>query len=219
MTKEKIKLNSTIRETVGKGVGALRREGSVPAVMYGRNKKATNLKVDALEFNRVLKEAGKSSIVELTIEGDGKKNILIHDLQYNALTEEPTHADFYEVSMTEKITATVPLVFVGDSKAVIDLGGSLTTNLSELEIECLPGDLPHEIEVDVTVLETFENTIHVKDIILPSGVETKEDLDTTVASVDAPRTEEEMEELEAPVEENLPSEEQAEAGETEEKTE
>ncbi|MEK7447724.1 MAG: 50S ribosomal protein L25, partial [Patescibacteria group bacterium] len=116
-----------------------------------------------------------------------------------------------------KITASIPLNFTGDSKAVIDLSGSLITNKSEVEVECLPADLPHEIEVDISVLEDFEAVIHVKDIKVPEGVEIKDDLEETVALVEPPRSEEELAELEEPVEEGeMPEAEQGQVEETEE---
>jgi large subunit ribosomal protein L25 len=102
--------------------------------------------------------------------------------------------------MNEKISALVPLHFVGDSLAVIDLGGSLLTQKDEVEVECLPANLPHEIEVDLSQLADFDAVIHVSDIKAPADVIILDDPEETVAHVEAPRTDEEMEELETPVE-------------------
>lgn len=212
---EKIKLQATKREVLGKKVSALRREGLVPVVLYGKGKENMSLSVNKKEFDRAYKMSGGSTIIQIEIDGEKTKNVLIKDIDKHPVNESILHADFYQVSMSEKITASIPLNFIGDSKAVIDLGGSLITNKSEVEVECLPGDLPHEIEVDISVLEDFDAVIHLKDIKMPEGVEIKDDLEETVALVEPPRSEEEMAELEEPVEEGvMPEAEQGQAEET-----
>lgn len=222
---DKIKLNAKPREKTGKAVRALRRAGLIPAVLYGKGKNNVNLSVSLHDFNKMFREAGTSSIVLLSIEENGEKNVLVQDVSYNSYTSEPEHADFYEVSMTEKITTTIPLVFVGDSVAVIEMDGTLVTNKAEVEIECLPADLPHNIEVDISSLTDFESSIHVTDLKIPTGVEIKDEPEEVVASVEPPRSEEEMAELEeAPEEIAMPESETGEAeapteGEEGEKTE
>jgi large subunit ribosomal protein L25 len=172
---DKIKLKVNQRIETAKAVGALRRAGNMPAVLYGKGKENQNLTVSVHDFEKMYREAGTSSIVLLEIEGNGNKNVLVQDVAYDAYTSKPEHADFYEVSMTEKITTSIPLVFIGDSAAVIDMDGTLSTNKDEIEIECLPADLPHNIEVDVSVLVDFEQAIHVSDLMVPTGVEIKDD--------------------------------------------
>lgn len=199
--KEKLSLKVNKREVVGKQVGQLRRQGFVPAVMYGGDAKPENLQVNYKEFARIYKKAGGSILVELEIEGNGTQNTLIQQVDINPKTREYIHADFRAVSMSEKITAHIPLVFVGESPAVEDQDGTLVKNIDEIEIECLPGDLPSEIEIDISVLVDFEASIHLKDIKMPTGVELLSDPEETVASVEEPRSEEELAELdEAPVE-------------------
>jgi large subunit ribosomal protein L25 len=214
---EKVKLKAEKREITGKQVAALRRQGLVPVVLYGKGKDNLNLTVGKKEFDRAYKMSGGSTIIQIEIDGEKTKNVLIKEVDKHPVNESIRHADFYQVRMSEKITASIPLNFTGDSKAVIDLGGSLITNKSEVEVECLPGDLPHEIEVDISVLEDFEAVIHVKDIKMPEGVEIKDDLEETVALVEPPRSEEELAELEEPVEEGvMPEAEQGQAEEGEE---
>lgn len=200
MTIDKFKLKAQPRTATGRKVGALRREGNIPAVLYGKGKENLNLSITEHDYLRLFREAGTSSIVLLDIEGDGQKNVLVQEIQFNPLTGGADHIDFYEVSMTEKLTTNVPLHFVGDSAAVIDLQGSLVTNTTEVEVECLPADLPHEIEVDITVLSDFEAVIHVSDLKVPAGVEVKNDPEEVVAVVEAPRSEEEMAELDEEIE-------------------
>jgi large subunit ribosomal protein L25 len=214
---DKIKLNVKPRTETGKAVGALRRAGNIPAVLYGKGKENQNLTVSVHDFEKMYREAGTSSIVLLDIEGDGNKNVLVQEVAYDAYTSKPEHADFYEVSMTEKITTTIPLVFIGDSVAVIEMDGTLTTNKDEVEIECLPADLPHNIEVDISVLTDFETAIHVSDLKIPAGVEIKDDPEEMVATVEPPRSEEELAELEeAPEELEMPESETGEEEATEE---
>ena len=200
MTIEKFKLTATKRDAVGRKVRVLRHTGLIPAVLYGRGKENVNLSITEKDYIHLYREAGTSSIVLLDIEGEGQKNVLVQDIQFDAMSGNAVHIDFLEVSMTEKLTTMVPLHFIGDSAAVIDLSGSLTTNTDEIEVECLPGDLPHEIEVDISVLTDFEAVIHVSDLKIPAGVEVKNDPEDVVASVEPPRSEEEMAELEEPIE-------------------
>lgn len=202
---DKIKLNVSLREDKGATARALRRDGNIPAVLYGKGKEAKSLSVPLHDFEMMFREAGTSSIVLLTIEGNGEKNVLVQDVSYNAMTSKPDHADFYEVSMTEKITTTIPLVFIGDSPAVIEMDGTLATNKDEVEIECLPADLPHNIEVDISSLTDFEKAIHVSDLKVPTGVEIKDEAEEMIVTVEPPRSEEELAELEeAPEEIEMP---------------
>lgn len=202
---DKINLKVSLREEGGLTARALRREGNIPAVLYGKGKETKSLSVPLHDFEMMYREAGTSSIVLLAIEGNGEKNVLVQDVSYNAMTSKPDHADFYEVSMTEKITTMIPLAFIGDSPAVIDMDGTLVTNKDEVEIECLPADLPHNIEVDISSLIDFEKAIHVSDLDIPQGVEIKDEAEEMVVTVEPPRSEEEMAELEeAPEEIEMP---------------
>jgi large subunit ribosomal protein L25 len=193
---DKVKLKANPREVTGKKVKALRREGLIPAVVYGQGKANQNLTLPKIEFEKVLRDNGTASIVLLDIDGAGQKNVLIHKVAYDPMMGDAEHVDFYEVSMTEKITTTIPLHFIGDSAAVIEMSGTLTTNKNEVEIECLPADLPHEIEVDIAPLADFEAEIRVSDLKVPAGVEIKDDPEEMVATVEPPRSEEELAELE-----------------------
>jgi large subunit ribosomal protein L25 len=177
---------------------AVRPEGLIPAVVYGKGKENESLSVEAGNFERVLKSAGTSSIIDLEVAGDTKK-ALIQEVVTHPVTSKILHIDFYEVSMKEKITTSVPLKIVGESAAVIDKNGSLMTNKNEIEIECLPADLPHEIEVDISVLDDFDKAIHVSDLKISDKIEIKDDLEEMIVTVEPPRSEEELAELEEPV--------------------
>lgn len=195
---ETVKITARVRDPKAEKPGQIRRQNEIPAVVYGKGKENIALALDRGDFQKAYREAGHSVIVDLEVEGKGKK-ALIQEVEEHAVNGNLLHVDFYEVSMTEKITTTVPLKFIGDSPAVLDQNGTLITNKSEVEIECLPLDLPHEIEVDLSVLVDFEASIHVSDLVVSDKVEIKDEPEELVASVEPPRSEEELAELDEPV--------------------
>jgi large subunit ribosomal protein L25 len=186
-----ITINAAKRTVSGKPVNKIRKQGKIPAVVYGHKTESTNLEVNALEFAKAFRQAGESTIVNLSVEGQNTP-VLIHDVHHHYLTEQPIHVDFYAVNMTEKLTATVVLHFIGESQAVKALGGTLAKNLAEVEVECLPADLPPFLEVDISGLNTFEDVIRVSDLKVSDKVEIKASPEEVVVRVDAPRSEEEM---------------------------
>ena len=197
---DKEKLIATERTVTGKEVKALRRDGLTPVVIYGGDRKPLALSVGSHDFELLYRKAGGNTIVNIDIDlADGtkeKKNILIHRTEIHPVTGKILHADLLQIKMNEKITTSIPLKFVGDSLAVRDQGGSLLTPTDEIEVECLPANLPHEIEVDLTPLVDFEAVLHVSDIKVGEGVVILTDPEATVAHVEAPRSDEELEELE-----------------------
>lgn len=197
------KLNATKREIIGKGVSGLREEGLIPGVIYGKGKKNINLTVGKIEFNKVFSKAGENSLIDLEIEGSGKHNVLAKEVQLNPVSDEPIHIDFYEVKMDEEIETEVPLVFINESPAVKDLEGTLITNKTHIDVKCLPANIPHELQVDISTLVTFDDTILAKDLKIPSNVELLTDPEETIALVNPPRSEEELQELNAEVVENV----------------
>lgn len=198
---DKIQLKASKRDEKGGTINKIRKQGMMPAVLYGYKVENTPLVLNANEFEKVLRKAGESTIIDLATDDGKTHSVLIHDIQYHGVKGHPLHADFYEVNMTEKLKAMIALEFVGESNAVKALGGTLVKVLNEIEVECLPADLPHNLEVDISVLNTFADTIHVRDIKLPTRVETVTDPEETVAKIQEPRDVEA--ELAAPVEENV----------------
>lgn len=184
---EKLELRALIRKETGRQISKLRKQGLIPAVLYGKKIQNINLSVNAGDFEKLLKKAGESTIIELITEDHQKHSVIIHDVQYHFLKSHPIHVDFYEVSMTDKLKAHVSLEYVGESKAVKTLGGVLVKLLNEVEVECLPGDLPHKIEVDISNLNTFDDAIHVKDLKVSSKVRVLTSGEETVAKVQPPR--------------------------------
>ncbi|MBI2448396.1 50S ribosomal protein L25 [Candidatus Microgenomates bacterium] len=198
------KLIAKKREEKGARLGPLRQIGITPGVVYGKGKTNVNISIDLKEFNRVFRQAGENSLIELNIEGENTpRNVLAHDVQLDPLRDEAIHIDFYEVKMDEEIETTIPIKFVGESTAVKDLEGTLITNKTEIEVKCLPANIPHELEVNLEKLKTFEDSITASDIKLPANVEMITDLKETIALVNPPRSEEELAALEEKVEENI----------------
>src|SRR3989344_3251640 len=157
----KIELKAEARTILGGKVRALRSSGYVPAVLYGKGQESTALQVPVKDFNKVLKEAGESTLVYVDIGGKSYPTI-IHDVATDPSTDTIIHADFYKVSLTEKIKTSVPVEFIGESPAVKDLSGILVKNVNELEVEALPQNLPHEIAVDISSLKAFNDQIDRK---------------------------------------------------------
>lgn len=186
-----IRLEGQTRTITGKKVSTLRTEGLTPAVLYGHKIKNTNVAIPSKIFEKVYAQAGESTLIDLVLDGGASKKVLIQDIQRDALTGSVTHIDFHEVSMTEKITTEIPLKFIGESKAVKEMSGVLVKNMDDIKVECLPTDLVHEIEVDITPLVDFETSIHVKELNIPHGITVLEQQDEVVVTVTPPRAEEE----------------------------
>lgn len=197
-------LNVKTRKVTGKGVKNLRKQSLIPAVIYGKDVPPKNLVVEYLPFSRLYKEAGESTLIDLKIDEGAPVKVLIQEIQNDPMTGKFAHVDFRQIKMTEKIKAEVLLKFVGEAPAVKELGGTLVHSVDKIEIECLPQDLVHEIEVDISALKTFEERIHLKDLKIPAGIKVLADMNATVATVEAPLTEEELKaELETPVAEKV----------------
>lgn len=169
----------------------LRASGKVPAVFYGPKEEATSIAFDKLAFDKVFKEAGESTVI--TLKGLGEdKDTLIHDIDFHPVTGMPVHVDFYVMEKGKKVRTHVPLEFIGEEEALAikSLGGTLVKSIHEIEIEAMPKDLPHSIDIDVSILDSFDKHIAIKDIKLPAGVEIVDmNPDDTVASVSKPREE------------------------------
>lgn len=176
-----------------------RAERKLPGVVYGHGFDSMALLFDYENVRKAYIKAGETTIVDLDV--DGKKiPVLFKDIQFHPVTDKIQHVDFYKVNLKEKITAHVPVVFVGTSIAVKDLGGTLTHQVTEIDVKCLPTEIPHEFEVDISSLVDFHGAIHVGDLVVPDGVEILSDPEATIATVSAPRVEAEPEEELSPEE-------------------
>jgi large subunit ribosomal protein L25 len=188
------------RELTGRKTRHLREEGIVPAVVYGAGTDPQSVSVDRNEFVRLYKQAGESSVIGLTVDGGKELNVLIHDFQRDPLTGFVTHIDFLTVDMSKPIEADVALEFVGESMAVKSSGGTLVKSMDHLAVKALPSALVSSIEVDLTALATLDDVIRVSDLTLPQGIEAMDDAEQVIATVSAPRSQEEVEALDKAVE-------------------
>jgi len=202
---EKYQLTANIRDILGKKVKNLRNEGIIPSVVYGKKLAPVHISVLRKDLLKAIEIAGTSSLIALEV-GNDKYNVLVESVQYDPRSGAPIHADFRQVIMTEKLQTEIPLSFVGEAPAVEQLQGTLITPIDTVEVECLPGDLVHEIEVDTSVLNTFEDQIKISDLKVPATITILNDPEEVVAMVEEPRSEEELAELETPT-----AEEEAEA--------
>lgn len=183
---------------------ALRAAGKLPAVVYGPHMEAAlSLAIDASAFDKVYNQAGESTLVTLAIEGQEPMMVLIQDTQINPIKRTVIHADFRQVTMGEEMDVTIELVFVGTAPAEKTLGGTLLKPKEEVNVRCLPQDLVDHIDVDLSVLKTFDDAIHVRDLQLPSGLTVMDGADEMIATVNPPLSEEQLSALEQPVEVNL----------------
>jgi large subunit ribosomal protein L25 len=186
-----ITLAATPRTITGKSSAKLSKEGLMPAVVYGPKQENVSIALSLLEFKRILRDEGESSVIELS--GLGKTmQVLIHDVDRDPVTSVPRHADFYAIEKGAKVEVAVPLSFIGESAAV-KAGANLVKVMHELEISADAADLPHEIEIDISVLAEVGDQIHVSDIKLPKGVVVQVEGDEIVALIQEVAVEEEEE--------------------------
>jgi large subunit ribosomal protein L25 len=184
-------------------LGSIRSNGMIPAVVYGVRVENTMISVPAVDFEKVLKVAGESSTIVLEIKGDETKkesskkvDVLIHDIQVDPIRGFPTHIDFLAIDMNKEAEVTIPIEFAGIAPAEKEGLGVLVKVIHEVDVKALPKDLPHNVIVDLSVLDVLDAQIHIKDIILPKEVKMITDENEVVALI-APIKEELVEE--APV--------------------
>lgn len=209
-------LKAEKRKIVGRKVKILRKEGILPANVYGKKVKSESVQVKLSEFEKVFKAVGSTGLVELVVDNK-KRPVLVHDIQVDPVTDNFLHADFLQVDLKQKVTAFVPVELTGEAPAE-KLGlGTVVQHLDEVEVEALPTDLPEKFEVDLSKLEEVDAAIFVKDL----GVDTKKvtiqnEPDQMIAKVEPLRKEEEVV---APVEEEAAEGEEVEGESDEEKKE
>lgn len=184
------KLSASPRQVNGKAVKLLRRDGMLPAVVYGPDVESQSIQLDAHEFDLMRRRAGRNSLVDLTLDGGSPRPVMLHQIQEHPLTRRTLHVDFLAVNMREERTIDVPIAIVGESEAVEKLGGVLLHLRDALQVRALPDDLPSSLELDVTPLDTFEAVLHASDVRIPAGVALITDPSEPVARVQPPRVEE-----------------------------
>jgi large subunit ribosomal protein L25 len=167
------------KREVGVSAAKVRSAGSIPAVVYGAHHESTPISVKAQAFQKILREAGEATIVSLSGLGEPLPT-LIHQVDVDPITSAPRHVDFYAVTKGEKVEVAIPLVFINESPAV-EAGANLVKVLHEIEVEADPMNLPHDIQVDLSLLKALGDRIHARDLALPAGVTLAEDPEEVVA--------------------------------------
>lgn len=185
---ERATIAAAPREITGKKVSQLRRQGILPANVFGRGLDSRAIQVDSREFMRTVRSAGVRSMFELRVEGEKEpRYVILRGLTRAGGMGDPLHADFYQVDLKRPITTTVNLRIVGEAPAVRDLAGTLIQSLETVAVRCLPLDIPDAIEVDVAPLKGFDVTISVGDLVAPAGVEILTDPSINIVTVNPPR--------------------------------
>lgn len=188
-----------VKKREGNDATEVRAQGLVPGVIYGPGRTSTSVSVSCVELEKLYNVAGESSLIDFAIDGDlDVVKVLIQEVQLHPVKGNIVHVDFRQIKMDEEMTTEVELNLVGESGAVKTLGGTLVKGSDTLEIKCLPKDLVSAIDVDLSVLNTFDDTIYVKDIKLPAGISLY-DVQTggmLVAKVSAPLSEDQLKAME-----------------------
>ncbi len=178
------KLTVEKRKVLGAKVKKLRKEGILPANIYGRDIKSLSVQVPFKEFEKVYKEVGETGLIDVEVNGE-LRPVLIHNVQKDHMTKIPLHADFFQVNLKEKVKTMVPLAIVGTPKAVSEKLGLLLQTQSEVEVEALPADLPEKIEVNVEHLAAVDDQMLISDLKIPSGVIVLTDVSQVVVKIAA----------------------------------
>ncbi len=198
-----LELAATVRTAAGKKAKHLRGQGQLPGVLYGWNTPSCSVTVARVDFERIYRDAGESTLITLKVSGEEATsrpvNVLIYDVQRDPIRDFLIHADFYAVRMDKLIQTEVPVVFTGEAPAVKLFGADLIKAVQSLEVEALPKDLPHELHVDLSHLTEVDMRIHVREILLPPGVVVLADPEEVVAIVSAHEAEAVREEVAAEV--------------------
>ncbi|MFH0834616.1 MAG: 50S ribosomal protein L25 [Patescibacteria group bacterium] len=192
---ETLNLPATLRDPAKKA-NTLRATRQIPAEYYGKGKDNLHLALDYQTFRKVYRAAGGSSIINLVVEGEkSPREVLVHTVDYNPLTDEFFHIDLMQIDRSKKIITKVPIHLLGESPAVKNLGGLLNHGKTEIEIKCLPKDLLNAIEIDISGMAEIGALLRVKDLTIDRTThEVLEEPETMIATILAPKTAEEVEE-------------------------
>jgi len=185
------KLAAARRTVTGKKVAYMRRDGRLPAVVYGRGLDSNSVSLDTHEFESLRRHVGPNTLIDLSVDGGATAPVLVHEVQLHRVTRKPLHVDLYVVRMTEELTVDVALISEGESEAVENGGGTLLHVIDHVRVRALPDHLPESIHYSIESLLTFDDAIHVSDLVIPADATLLTDSTEVVAKVLPPRVEEE----------------------------
>ena len=178
-----MQLNASTRQILGKRSRRLHREGKLVAVVYGHSAEPTPLVLDRLEFQKVFVKSGRTHLVDLVVDGSRTEKVLVREIQTHPRRLGPIHVDFYQVNLEEKIRVEVPVHLVGESAAVKRGDADVLQPIHELEVECLPTEIPEAFEVDLTPLAEIDDGMRVSELTVPKGITILADPDELVVKI------------------------------------
>ncbi len=205
-----------VKKREAEGAEQIRANGLIPAIVYGPEMKPVSIAIAYHPFELLYRDAGESSLVDVSIESGAPVKALIQDVQYDPVSGRVIHVDFRQINMKKEMQAAIELRFVGEAPAVKELGGTLVKALPMIHIKCLPQDLVGHVDIVLASLINFDTVIRVKDIPLPAGITVLDNLETAVAKVAAPLTEDQIKAMEEQGPKSLEDIEVAEKGKKEE---
>lgn len=195
MSQDNLTIIANRRQLLGKKAKRLRKQGVVPAVLYGYNVQPTNLQVNAREFELTYRNAGKTSLVSLNVEDARPVRVFVHEVQRHPITLAAQHIDFHAVNLREEISAEVPIVLHGEAPAVHNNIGVLLRGQETVTVHALPTELPHQIDVSVEGLEDVDQALHVSDIRIDGNYRIETDPEEMIVKIAHPQLEPEVDEV------------------------
>lgn len=188
------KLSANERTVKGEKV---RTKTVLPAVVYGMGASAASVTLNYDEFAKLFSEAGEASLIDLLVGDKAEGKVLVQEIQYDPVSDRMIHVDLRRIDMNKEMTATVELRFVGEAPVIKEQGGTLMRNLESVEVKCLPKDLVSHIDVDLTVLKTFDDVVKIKNLVVPAGITiTSPHAEDLIVKATAALTEEEIKAME-----------------------
>ncbi|MBP7691630.1 MAG: 50S ribosomal protein L25 [Anaerolineales bacterium] len=188
---ETLVLNAERRTVSGRKVGRLRREGLLPAVIYGPGSEPLTIQLNARQAGRLIRSIQGTQLVDLVVDGQSRK-VLVHELQRDSIRGDYVHVDFYAPDMSRPFRVAIPIILTGASFAVVSLSGVLVRGITDLVIECLPGDLIPSTSIDLAPLTEIGQSLHVRDLVLPANIKVVSDPDEMLARVTYQAKEEDL---------------------------
>ena len=209
---EDLILKASSRDISGKKTRFLRRQGITPTHLFGHGLESLTLQCDTDALQQLIAQAGRTRLISLKIDDEkNRRSVFVREIQRDAVTRQLLHVDFYQVKKGEKIAVDVPIVFAGEAPALKGKGRMLAHGITSLSLECLPGNVPPQIEVDLSPLEELDQAIYVKDIILDPDIAVRADPEQLIVKISEAIVKEVIEEVPAEVEEEAEVEAEAEA--------
>lgn len=190
-------LNLNAKKRTPGNAATERANNLIPAVVYGPEISPLSIALVYNDFNKLYQEAGEATLIDVQVEGEAKPiTVLVQEVEHDPISQRITHVDLRQISMTKEMHAEVVLRFIGEAPAVRELGGTLVKTHDHLNVKCLPKDLVNHLDVDLSVLKTFAENIHVKDLQIPAGIQVLDNPELVLAKVQAALTEEELKAME-----------------------